>query len=219
MAAMPTILLTAFEPFAGADCNPSARVADSLARETPRCDVRLVTAILPVVAAELPNRLEELLQRHEPHAVIGLGEARGTTTIRIEHRAVNRLDFRCDNSGASAADRPIVLHGRAEQLATLNVDMIVSAVQGRGIACERSESCGAFCCNQLLYHTLRFAERHRPRMMAGFVHLPSLPGQRVAGESVTLHMSLDQQVAAVRIAIEVTASQLDSVRTANGRLA
>ena len=46
---------------------------------------------------------------------------------------------------------------------------------------------------------------------AGFLHLPSLPEQRVAGRPVDVYMSLPQQVTAVRVALEVIAREVRSV--------
>ena len=64
---MPTILLTAFEPFAGADVNPSACVAEVIAGDSFD-SFQVVSATLPVVAAELPRRLAALLDLPPPGA-------------------------------------------------------------------------------------------------------------------------------------------------------
>ena len=112
---MHTVLLTAFEPFAGADLNPSACVAAVIAR-APLDGLRVVTAILPVVAAEVPGRVASLIDAHQPDAILSLGEARGARHIRVEQRAVNRLAFQTDNSGAPALDGPVIEGGAIETL-------------------------------------------------------------------------------------------------------
>ena len=200
---MPTILLTAFEPFAGANVNPSARVAEVLARETIP-GARLVTATLPVVAARIPGIFASLLEQHRPDAILSLGEARGSPHIRVERRAVNRLHFTGDNSGAVAVDQPVVPGGPSEYRSTLG-EIVDKAIRFLGIPCELSDSAGTFCCNQILYLSLRHGVRNQPRLLAGFVHLPSLPEQRVSGMPVNCNLPLQSQVTAIREALRTAA--------------
>jgi pyroglutamyl-peptidase len=209
---VPTILLTAFEPFAGADINPSARVAEAIAAvpfDEP--DLRLVTSVLPVVAAELPGRLASLLEEHRPDAVLSLGEARRRAHISVESRAVNLLDFRQDNAGEEAINQPVVAGGPAEYRSTIHPDRVAQVISFSGTRCAVSESCGTFCCNQLFYLALHYGVRVRPRTMTGFIHLPSLPEQRVSGRPPEVHMRLEEQVSAVRQVIEIVAHQAASL--------
>jgi pyroglutamyl-peptidase len=204
---MPTILLTAFEPFAGANVNPSAQVVRAMLKE-PRNDVNLVAAILPVIAAELPRRLRTLIEEQQPDAILSLGEARGRDHISVEKRAVNLLEFREDNAGASLANQPVIAGGREEYRSTINADLVAKAISFMGTRCVSSNSCGTFCCNQVLYLALHHGAHHRPGMVAGFIHLPSLPEQRVFGRPPEFHMPLPEQVAAIREAIKILNHQL-----------
>src|SRR3954465_1957884 len=110
---MRTILLTAFEPFGGADVNPAACVTEVLANDQIP-GVRLVTAVLPVVAGDVLSRLAALPDQHAPDAVPSLRDARGGRQIRVERRAVNRLAFQTDNSGAAMTDGVVITGGADE---------------------------------------------------------------------------------------------------------
>src|SRR5689334_9185596 len=111
--ARPRILVTGFEPFAGANDNPSARLVERLCRGSTAagtCDMRAV--VLPVSASRMPPALAELLTSFRPNVVLGLGEARGSATVRVERVAVNLLDFRVsDNDGLEPHDAPVVPGG------------------------------------------------------------------------------------------------------------
>lgn len=197
---MPTILLTAFEPFGGANVNPSACIVGVIG-ETIRTDIRVVTAILPVVAAKAPRQLASLIELHEPDAILSLGEARGRDRICVEKRAVNRLAFQTDNSGAAASDGPVLAEGADEYASTFPAHAIVDALTAAGIDAVLSESAGTYCCNQILYHALHHAATGRAGTIVGFLHLPSLPEQRVNGVKAERGMPLDVQVRAVQLAL------------------
>src|SRR4051794_32080948 len=110
-AAPRRILVTGFEPFAGADDNPSARVIERLGGLLGEGDA-LRSAVLPVSAARLPAGLAELLDTWRPDVVVGLGEARGSAGVRVERVAVNLLEFRTpDNDGRSIQGMPIIPGG------------------------------------------------------------------------------------------------------------
>jgi pyroglutamyl-peptidase len=195
------VLITGFEPFANSPVNPSAQIVDELTRE-PIHDVDLVTAVLPVAARRLPRRLLTLLHKARPDVVLCLGEARGAPRMYVERVAVNLLDYEGpDNDGLVLHDEPIVPGGPAAYWATLPSRAIRDAVRRSGLACELSMSAGCYMCNQAMYLALDWAARAEalapPRV--GFLHVPSLPGQRGVGAEGA--MELERQVAGVRAAI------------------
>ena len=198
--ARPRILVTGFEPFDGADDNPSARVVERLARDAVP---RLAAAVLPVSAARLPGRLAELLDHYRPDVVLGLGEARGDAAVRVERVAVNLLDFRTpDNDGRMLNDNPVVPGGPPAYFCTLPAHAVVSAVRSAGVACVTSLSAGAYLCNMMMYLTLHWSARSARRPRVGFLHLPSLPTQNTstAGRA---SMDLDTQARAARAVVEM----------------
>jgi len=206
----PRILVTGFEPFGHADGNPSARVVRELRKRVPR-GIDLHARILPVVAGKVATLLPALLRRLRPDAVLCLGEARGSPTVCVERLAINLLAFRMhDNAGVLIRDRPIVKDGPAAYWATLPTRRIAAAIRRQSIACQRSHNADTFICNLAMYLALHWACRQSPAVQAGFLHLPSLPGQRVAGRKPSASMPLAVQVKAVRAALKTIAADPSS---------
>jgi pyroglutamyl-peptidase len=176
--------VTGFEPFAGADDNPSARLVEGLcAGSSAAANVR--AAVLPVSAARMPPVLAELLEGFRPDVVLGLGEARGCPTVRVERVAVNLLDFRlADNDGLEPRDTPVVPGGPPAYFTTLPATELVSAIRAAAVPCETSLSAGSYLCNQMLYLALHWAARSARRPRVGFLHVPSLPSQNTSGTGV-----------------------------------
>jgi pyroglutamyl-peptidase len=198
------LLLTGFEPFAGATVNPSAEVVRLLAERGfsagPR--VRLHTAILPVVAEKIPAVLTGLLNEYQPDWVVSLGEARGRTAINLERIGVNLLDFGTpDNQGVLLQDTPIVPHGPAAYWSNLPLRAMQTAMQAQGVPAVLSLSAGAYICNQVLYTSLHWAAEHRPACQVGFFHLPSLPEQVFTERRPRASMALETLLGGVEAAL------------------
>ena len=192
------VLSTGFEPFAGADDNPSARLAAAFAASQAIDGVELTTAILPVSATRLPGRLQELLESVRPDAVLGLGEARGSPAIRVERIALNLLDFRTpDNDGQVLHDAPIVPGGPAAYFTTWPAAELLDAIRDAAVGCEVSLSAGSYLCNQMMYLALHWAARQIRPPRIGFLHLPSLPTQSTTAATNCASMDLSTQHRAV----------------------
>ena len=202
---MPRILLTGFEPFAGADDNPSARLAESFAASRAPSEIDLTAAVLPVSAARLPGRLHALLDAVRPDVVLGLGEARGSASIRVERVALNLLDFRTpDNDGLTLRDTRIIPGGPPAYFTTLPAYDLIAAVQDVGVPCEASLSAGAYLCNQMMYLALHWAARRARAQRVGFLHLPSLPTQNTTAGGDVPSLDLGTQ----RHAVEAVLRQI-----------
>jgi pyroglutamyl-peptidase len=176
--------VTGFEPFAGADDNPSARLVERLnAGSFTMASVR--AAVLPVSATRMPPALAELLESVRPDVVLGLGEARGSASVRVERVAINLLDFRvADNDGLEPHDAPVVPGGPPAYFTTLPAHDLVFAMRAAAVPCETSLSAGSYLCNQMLYLALHWAASSARRPHVGFLHVPSLPGQNTSGAGV-----------------------------------
>ena len=199
---MKSVLLTGFEPFAGASLNPSEQIVNALnARQIE--GVELHTAVLPVVFTESSELLRRLIKLHKPNVVICLGQAEGRREISFERVAINLDDARlADNAGRVILDQPVVAGGPTAHLTTLPVKEMVAAVRAEGIAAGLSTTAGTFVCNHIFY-----AMQHQlaeTSVVSGFIHVPLMPEQ--AGEFEGLPtMPLDQQVRAIEVAIRVAA--------------
>lgn len=199
---MKRVLLTGFEPFAGASLNPSEQIVNALkARQIE--GVELHTAVLPVVFTESSELLRHLIELHKPDVVICLGQAEGRREISFERVAINLDDARlADNAGRVVLDQPVVAGGPTAHLTTLPVKEMVAAVRAEGIAAGLSTTAGTFVCNHIFYAMQN--ELAETSVVSGFIHVPLMPEQ--AGEFEGLPtMPLEQQVRAIEVAIRVAA--------------
>ena len=195
---MKSVLLTGFEPFAGASLNPSEQIVNALkARQIE--GVELHTAVLPVVFTESSELLRHLIKLHKPDIVICLGQAEGRREISFERVAINLDDARlADNAGRVVLDQPVVAGGPSAHFTTLPVKEMVAAVRAEGIAAGLSTTAGTFVCNHIFYAMQH--ELAETSVVSGFIHVPLLPEQ--AGEFEGLPaMPLDQQVRAIETAV------------------
>lgn len=201
------LLLTGFEPFGGAEINPSEQVARVLDGSViAGCQV--VSCILPVDRAAGPRALLDAVAARNPRAVVCLGEHSGLARVAVERVAVNLLDFRiADNAGEVVTDQPVFPGGPAAYFATLPVRAIHQAVTAMGIPCELSLSAGSFLCNQVMYTLLHHAASS-PGLLGGFIHLPALPSQAAKASRPLPSMSVETSASAVFKALEMVALAL-----------
>jgi pyroglutamyl-peptidase len=163
------LLLTAFGPFGGRPENASALVLRALRKSMP--DLR--GRILPVDAVIAPARLRHALRVLRPDALVMLGEAAGSKTIRLETTAWNRLDFPIpDIAGRKPADRAISRSGPQRLDSTLPLPEIHSGLDRTGHEVIFSDDAGRYLCNQLFYTALESLRRDGVSIPAGFIHLP-----------------------------------------------
>src|SRR5690606_36319607 len=113
-----TVLVTGFEPFAGAADNPSGDAVRRLARDWDGPE-RLVTEVRPGTFAAAAARVCALIDEHDPVAVVAVGLGEGRAELTPERVAVNLADARIpDNAGAQPVDEPVVAGGPAAYLTT-----------------------------------------------------------------------------------------------------
>jgi len=202
------VLVTGFEPFAGAAINPSWEVARGLHGQRI-AGTSVIAEQLPCVFATSLQTLQAALTRHRPRAVLCLGLAGSRSAISLERVAVNLIDARIpDNAGAQPVDQPVLAGAPAAYFTKLPVKRIAAALRGQGLAVELSHSAGSFVCNQVAYGLLH-AVRRRPACAAGFIHLPPLPEQ-AAQHVGSVPMALADQLRGISSAIAaVLAAQQD----------
>ena len=170
---MPT-LVTGFEPFAGSSLNPSQLIVEALA--AAHGDSEHIFAVLPVEYRLAGERLGALLEQHQPHTVICIGQAEGRNAISLETRAQNLDDANlADNSGEMRTGRDISLGGPSELSTTLPVDALLEQLEAAGIPAESSTSAGTFVCNHIFYVMQQQLEGSTVR--SGFVHVPLVSEQ------------------------------------------
>ncbi|MCW5582102.1 MAG: pyroglutamyl-peptidase I [Luteimonas sp.] len=206
-----TVLLTGFEPFAGAASNPSWEAVRVL-HGRRIAGHRVVARELPVAFGASLATLRAAIRAARPGAVICVGLAAGREAISLERIAINVDDARIpDNAGRQPVDTPVVGGGPDAYFATLPVKAILAALRTAGIPAEVSQTAGTYVCNHVFYG-LMHALRRRHGVRAGFIHVPPALDAGARG------LPLDTIVDALRIAVRVTLSTDKDARVPAGAL-
>ncbi|HYD77609.1 pyroglutamyl-peptidase I [Ramlibacter sp.] len=199
------VLVTGFDPFGGAEVNPSwaaVQALDGMELEGHR-----------VVAARLPTRfdrclgeLDRLISAHRPALVLCTGQAGGRAAISLERVAINVNDARIpDNAGDQPVDTPVVAGGPAAYFGTLPIKAMLAALLAGGIRAEVSQTAGTFVCNHVFYGLMhRLAtDPACAGVRGGFVHVPWLPEQ--GHPSMTQEQLVHGLTLALRCAVRTAA--------------
>ncbi|MBK0331735.1 pyroglutamyl-peptidase I [Brachybacterium sp. MASK1Z-5] len=175
------VLLSGFDPFAGAATNESW---ESVRRAAPLLEARglsVGTVRLPVVFSRGADLLLEQVAARSPRLVIATGLAAGRRAITPERVAINVQDARiADNDGRSPIDAPCVDGGPVGYFSTLPIKAMVESARELDVPAAVSQSAGTYVCNDVFYrlcHALQAdASEAGDRGVAvrgGFVHVPS----------------------------------------------
>jgi pyroglutamyl-peptidase len=126
-----TVLLTGFEPFGGEKVNPSMQIVKRLSKKHFQ-NIHIETLILPVSYEKSTKVLEEYYKNHYVDFVLHLGQAGGTSAIRIERVAINLLDSRHpDNDGQIKRETPILENGPDGYMTRINVREITNFLNAK----------------------------------------------------------------------------------------
>lgn len=215
-----TILVTGFEPFGGMPVNPTEQLVSSL-REAAVPGATLHAAVLPVTYDECASVVRDLLDRHQPDAVIACGLAAGRAAVTPERIAVNVKDTAsdqsiADNSGRRPTDEPIAPDGPDGLFSTLPVRQIVEALQDAGIPAAVSNTAGTYICNNTMYAVLDHLRRAGRDVPAGFIHFPASTEMAVDDPRLS-SLPMATMERALQVAIETVVGSLAAVRPAANR--
>jgi pyroglutamyl-peptidase len=159
------VLLSGFEPFAGAEINESweaVRRAEPVLRERG-LTVRALE--LPVVFDRGADVLLRAVADSRPRLVVATGLAAGRSGITPERVAINIQDARIpDNAGRSPIDAPSVPGGPVGYFSSLPIKAMVEAARGADVPASVSQTAGTFVCNDVFYrlcHALQETDHHR----------------------------------------------------------
>ncbi len=189
---MKKLLITGFEPFGGADINPSWLAVERLPDRVG--DYELCKLQLPTTFGRAGRMVLEKAEEISPDLIISVGVAVGRDAVTPERIAVNICDARIpDNAGNQPRGAFVAEEGPAAYFATLPVEAMAQAIRDAGIRATVSNSAGAYVCNDVMYSVLHACASSHVR--AGCIHVPQLPEQ---GEPF---MALETIVRALEIAI------------------
>nr|WP_228005762.1 pyroglutamyl-peptidase I [Xenorhabdus sp. BG5] len=198
-----TILITAFEPFAGETINPSWEAV----RPLQGCQIagaNIEVRQLPCVFDTSLEQLYAAIELVKPEVVISVGEAGNRSNISVERVAININDARIpDNAGQQPIDTPVIDGGPTAYFSALPIKAIVNELNNTGIPAKVSQTAGTFVCNHVMYGLLHYLNQRIPAVRGGFIHVPYLP------EQATKHfgapsMAVEMMTTALKIAIEST---------------
>jgi len=211
-----TVLLTGFEPFNGATINPAweaVRALEGWQGDGFQVEVRQ----LPCVFGDAIEDLTALIDELHPDVVIAVGQAGGRPDISVERVAINVDDASIlDNGGQQPVDMAIAADGPAAYFSTLPIKAIVHALRARGLVAGVSQTAGTFVCNHVFYGLMHHVAAQPQPIKAGFIHVPFLPEQAAARPDAPPSMALEDIIAGVKLAVEVTLGVDTDLREAGG---
>ena len=169
-AAETVIVVTAFQPFAGRGVNGSETVSRALMEnqeallpeDSALGSYRLVRHSMPVRWGITEQQIPNLVMRHEPQVLIGLGEGH-PGRIAIEGRAHN-LAQGLDEDGN---EPPAHLGNMVELWRPARWQITSDTITSGGVPIIRSDDAGTYLCNAWLWQASATAVP-----VVGFIHLP-----------------------------------------------
>lgn len=199
-----TVLLTGFEPFNKATINPAweaVRALEGWRGEHFRVEVRQLPCVFGDAIEDIAAMVDEL----HPDVVIAVGQAGGRAEISVERVAINVDDAAIlDNGGRQPVDTPIAEDGPAAYFSTLPIKAIVHALRAQGLTAGVSQTAGTFVCNHVFYGLMHHVAGLNESVKAGFIHVPFLPEQAAARDDAPPSMALEDIIAGIRLAVEVS---------------
>ena len=194
------LLLTGFVPFLDNPINPTEEIVKRLSGKTIN-GYTIETAVLPVDFKHSEEKLLEEIQAINPDVVIMLGLAAGRSKVTPERIAINVKDGAADNEGYAPVDVPIEHNGPDGLFSTFPIRQMVDTLKAQGYPAVISNTAGTYLCNNMMYVALNEAQKRRPNMRAGFIHIPASHELALQNEKIP-SWSLRDLTEAVKICIE-----------------
>ena len=126
------ILFTGFDPFGGAEINPTGEAVKMMKNEI-QC-AEMLKLEVPTVFGKAGEVLNKAVEQYRPDAVVCVGQAGGRAAITPEMIAVNIMDARIpDNAGNKPCHELIIKEGREAYFSSLPVKDIEKNLNDNGI--------------------------------------------------------------------------------------
>ncbi len=200
------ILLTGYEPFLNFKRNPSFEACKLLESITYN-NYEVVVEELPMRYKEIRGIIRELVDKHDPVAVIATGVSSRAPDICVERVAINIGSADGGpNFGYDTLDQVLNPDGPAAYWSTLPIRDIVEAIKATGIPARLSNTAGTQGCNLVFYHLMDYVAEKGLDILAGFIHIPRLPENAV--DQNTSSMSLLTSAHALEKAVSLVANRL-----------
>jgi len=191
---MPTVLITAFEPYDRWPENSSWLALVELTRELPT-NLKVVTRRYPVDFEAARTRLLDDLAANYDFA-LHLGQAPGISRVHLEMVGIN-----IGGNSAQTPDQyqPLVPGGPPAYQSALPLAAWSAKIRECGFPCQVSYHAGTYLCNALLYLTHHIAAERGLKTRAAFIHLPLAPQQVLAERQDWPSLPSAQCAQAIRI--------------------
>ena len=159
------LLLTAFEPFGGAESNITQSILSLLPDSI--ADWAIEKVCLPVSFKRAPIVLREAIATFSPDLVIMLGQCPAGENIRLERFAINMMDStKGDNDGYIPNEETICPHQPLALQTPLPIKELERFCTDNVQPVQVSNSAGLYVCNRVYYEALHL------RQQAIFMHVP-----------------------------------------------
>jgi pyroglutamyl-peptidase len=190
---LPTVLITAFEPYDRWRENASWLALVELTRELPS-ELKVVTRRYPVDFELARERLSSDLAANYDVA-LHLGQAPGIGRVHLEAIGVNVGGH---SSQLPDQFQPLLADGPAAYRSPLPLSEWAAMIRDVGVPCQVSYHAGTFLCNALLYLSLHYARERNLATRSTFVHLPLAPSQVFSERSDLPSLSSRECALAIR---------------------
>ena len=159
------VLVTAFEPFGGAETNITQSILSLLPDSI--ADWAIEKVCLPVSFKRAPIVLREAIATYSPDLVIMLGQCPAGENIRLERFAINMMDStKGDNDGYIPNEETIYPYQPLALQTSLPIKELVGFCTDNVQPIQVSNSAGLYVCNRVYYEALYLQQN------ALFVHIP-----------------------------------------------
>lgn len=207
------LLLTAFDPFGGAEINPALEAVRLVSGSIGTVEV--VKLEVPTVFGQSIACVQAAIAREQPDAVLCIGQAGGRAGLTPERVAINISDASMpDNAGGQPVDVPVFAGGPAAYFSTLPVKAMVRAIRKAGLPASVSNTAGTFVCNHLMYGVLHTLAKSYPSVRGGFMHVPFAHSQTL--ERSAPSMSIPDIAHGIEAAIAAIAVNAQDISAAEG---
>ncbi|WP_163970600.1 pyroglutamyl-peptidase I [Oceanobacillus halotolerans] len=169
---MKKLLLTGFEPFLQFPINPTNDIAKELNGQEIN-GYEIIGEVLTVDFKKTGKQLIELIEKHDPDAVISLGLAGGRDRVTPERIAINCNEGPEDNTGYKPNGEKITEDGPDGYFSTLPIHDIVDKLKEAELPANISNTAGAYLCNNVMYHGLHYFKQRNMDRPSGFIHIPA----------------------------------------------
>lgn len=159
------LLLTAFEPFGGAETNITQSILSLLPDSF--ADWAVEKVCLPVSFKRAPIVLREAIATYSPDLVILLGQCPAGENIRLERFAINMMDStKGDNDGYIPSEETICANQPLASQTPLPIKELERFCTDNVQPVQVSNSAGLYVCNRVYYEALYLHQQ------AIFMHVP-----------------------------------------------